>query len=245
MGCPRKGCQAAAFATGRFLKWVESQIKERHAELLLVSADLSAEQRDSLMEDWDRAQALIHYELSLKLGFWKTLPYVVFGLGDDDEDEARAACAQSVTMYDMLLDSDERDWFTEFMLSPKSDMGQQLREFASGEKALMELPLLQEERVIAQCVPITEESIEGKHAIVNRGIRHAGHVSPAYVSATVLRGRKIEDRIVANPSFLHTLAPNMGSSWPMTMAARLGILQHPALQQSLSDGTHIHQRKHV
>ena len=243
MGCPRKGCQAAAFATGRFLKWLESQIKERHAELLLVSADLSAEQRDSLMEDWDRAQALIHYELSLKLGFWKTLPYVVFGLGDDDEDEARAACAQSVTMYDMLLDSDERDWFTEFMLSPKSDMGQQLREFASGEKALMELPLLQEERVIAQCVPITEESIEGKHAIVNRGIRHAGHVSPAYVSATVLRGREIEDRIVADPSFLHTLARNMGSSWPMTMAARLGILQHPALQQSLSDGTHIHQNK--
>lgn len=151
------------------------------------------------MEDWDRAQALIHYELSLKLGFWKTLPYVVFGLGDDDEDEARAACAQSVTMYDMLLDSDERDWFTEFMLSPKSDMGQQLREFASGEKALMELPLLQEERVIAQCVPITEESIEGKHAIVNRGIRHAGHVSPAYVSATVLRGGEIEDHITADP----------------------------------------------
>ena len=118
---------------------------------------------------------------------------------DDDEDETRAACAQSVAMYDMLSDSDERDWFTEIMLSEESEVGRQARDFASGEEALMELHLLIDERVIAQCVSITEESIEGKHAIVIRGIRHAGHVSPAYVSATVLRGGEIEDHITADP----------------------------------------------
>ena len=74
-------------ATGRFLKWLEAQIKERHVELLTMCADLIAEQRDSLLEDWDRAQALNHYELTVKLWFWRVLPYIAFGFGGDDEDE--------------------------------------------------------------------------------------------------------------------------------------------------------------
>ena len=232
-------------ATGYFFSWLEGQVAERKCELIVLAAGLDERERSMLFDDWDAAQALIHYELTLKLGFWQTLPYVVFGLGSTDIDKARASCAQAVELYDQLTATDERHMLTELMLSEQSQVGVELRQFAAGH-SLNELAALGHERTVVQSCSITEESIEGMHAIVNRGIRHASHVSAAYVSCSCLRAGEIERRVEASPQFLNNMSQHLDQSrQPLTMAATIGILQHPVLQQCLEEGIHKKHGKSV
>ena len=58
------------------------------------------------------------------------------------------------------------------MCSSGSAVGVQLRQFANGEAELDTLPDLLEERAALQCASLTEESIEGKHAIVTVSYTH-------------------------------------------------------------------------
>ena len=225
-------------ATGYFVSWLEGQVAERKCELIVLAAGLDERERSMLFDDWDAAQALIHYELTLKLGFWQTLPYVVFGLGSTDIDKARASCGQAVELYDQLTATDERHMLTELMLSEQSQVGVELPQLAAGH-SLNGLAALGHERTVVHSCSIIEESIEGKHAIVNRGIRHASHVSAPYVSCSCLRAGEIERRVEASPQFLNNFSQHLDQSrQPLMMAATIGILQHPVLQQCLEEGIH-------
>ena len=61
-------------ATSYFMRWVGDQAQERKCELVLLLAQLDASKRQVVMEDFDRAMAVIYYELKLKLAGWQTLP---------------------------------------------------------------------------------------------------------------------------------------------------------------------------
>ena len=65
-------------ANGVFMQWLDEQAQLRKCELVVRAAGLDGSQRQILLEDFDRAVAVIYYELNLKLAFWQTLP--VFSL---------------------------------------------------------------------------------------------------------------------------------------------------------------------
>ena len=221
-------------ATGYFMRWLDEQAQIRKCELMLRAARLDASQRQTVLEDFDRAVAVIYYELNLKLAFWQTLPYILFGIGAADLDEGKAAATRALELYD-ANPGGEHHYLTLLMCSHDSDVAVQLRQWASGEAELDALPELAAERAALQCASITEESIEGKHAVVNRGLRGSTNISPAYVSAVVLRGPEIERRLEACASFLKAMAMVMVSRWALSMASALGLLGHPVLQRDLEE----------
>ena len=221
-------------ANGVFMQWLDEQAQFRKCELVVRAAGLDGSHRQILLEDFDRAVAVIYYELNLKLAFWQTLPYVLFGIGAGDLDQAKAAATRAIELYDANPDG-EHHYLTTLMCSPDSNVAVQMRQFANGEAELDDLPELAEERLALQCASITEESIEGKHAEVNRGIRTGSCFSAAYVSAVVLRGPEIERRLEARAGFLKAMSMVLVARWAVSMAAALGLLGHPVLQRDLQE----------
>ena len=107
-----------------------------------------------------------------------------------------------------------------------------MRRFIIGD-ALQHLPNLAMERAALMLVPITEESIEGKHAIVARGLRRAARVSPAYISMNVLRATELERQLDKQPTLIKVMAAAVPSRTPFQNASLLGLLSHPTIQKQL------------
>ena len=167
----------------------------------------------------------------MNTSFWQRLPYLLFAIGLVEEDKARELCREAVRIYDSEPDA-ERHFLSVFMCSPESPVGRELRRFVAGE-CINDLPLLAEERATLLLTPTTEESIEGKHAIVSRGLRHATNITPAYISINVLRAKLLERLLDARPEVITWLAASLPSRQPVQIAIALGLLAHPVLSDQM------------
>ena len=96
MGCPFKGCRSADMAAKRLLIFATQQARLVMEELVSLIGGLTEEERSNVMDDWSRAEEVLHYELSMKTSFWQRLPYLLFAIGLMEEDEARDLCREAV-----------------------------------------------------------------------------------------------------------------------------------------------------
>lgn len=99
VACQLKGCRAPEFASGSALEEVQEKFRVAGLNFVAHSSSLMESQRISLLNDFDRAKSKIVSEITVKIGYWRTLPHALCGLGHFDAAQAQASAAHVLRLW--------------------------------------------------------------------------------------------------------------------------------------------------
>lgn len=151
-------------------------------EKLCGSFSLTQEERDTLLVDWQLGMERLAHIARSKLGFWRTLPHMLCGLGHFDEGVARRAARDALHAWERKEPS-QHHALSALLLTPNSLLRRQMETFVAGlslqDKRLSSLALV---AARLRFIPIAERSIEGRHRLTRMEVIKAPHAGPAFVS---------------------------------------------------------------
>lgn len=226
-----RGRRGPELAAGRWRTVLEEASGLAVSEVLAFTAELSPEQRVSLLSDWDAGRAHLIKYIHLKFAHWECLPYAAVALGHPDPDVARPILRRSLMMYD-ASELAHRHPLSESLLSAQGQHREELLSFLAGTD-LQGLPSL---HILAGKMALTtlvESSIEGKHALIARGIQHASNISCPFVSWTCRE--PLLQKMMSRPKFLEELSLCcMMARSPLQAVASLGLGDYPQITECLS-----------
>ena len=209
--CPMKGLRGPELCDGSFLQHVDAVFTVNESELVTRHVrDLDVEQQTVLIADWPRLAAFVKTTLKFKLSPWKSLPLLIVGLEHGSASTARRLMWQGLAQYENMS-ADEKASCHELIhkvFSPPSDLRAQLEAFLRGQdiSGLLELGRLRAEMMF---IPILEQSIERRHALLHQRIQSAHNHSGPYVSV-IQRSSEIE-ALLSEPGQLQALADECAS----------------------------------
>jgi len=99
--CPLAGLRAAEMAAGDWQAVGEKFYNVQHQDLL-ETVHVNDQELSILVDCLQRAKTLALDELSVKLNFWRCLPWRLCALAHHREETAREHAAQILAMWDML-----------------------------------------------------------------------------------------------------------------------------------------------
>ena len=230
--CPMKGLRAPELCGDSFLQHVDAALAINESELVTkFIRHLEASQQDLLIADWSKLAAFVKTSFRFKLSPWKSLPLLIVGLGHGSVSSARQLMWQALAQYEQLTDTQKETChdLTRKVFSESLPMRAQLESFLRGQ-AISDLPELGRLRMEMMFIPILEQSIERRHAMLHQRIQSAHNHSGPYVSL-VQRGSEIE-ALLSEPGRLQMLADLCASvRTPPLVIRGLGLQLHPQVAQ--------------
>lgn len=225
--CPMRGRRAPEVAAGEFAEFINTLVQYNDSRFVMRSvAGLEGEAKDKITLDWSNMKAYIKTACSLKLSAWQHLPLSMLGIGHTDPATARLSAWRSLSEFNELSES------------AQDAVRPVVRRLLSGDGERQMLAFLREEDSSvwpdldvfrAQCmfVPILEQSIERRHAVLHQHIKSAPHHSAPFVSVSE---RKHEILNYVQDKSIDTMAEICESvRAPALVAESLGLQKHPDL----------------
>lgn len=181
--CPLSSCMAPEFAAGEHLKIMQTLCTLSETSLLQdpVIAGLPREDRSLILQDFARAKRHILFNIELKLGFWRTLPWILFGTGHSNLAVARGCGQRALQLYMSNLDA-QHHWVSMLLCHPGGEGHAQLVLFVSGEASLVDLSVVARMAARFRFTPCVERWIEGRHAQALAHLRATRHASVVHIA---------------------------------------------------------------
>ena len=227
-----KGLRAAEMCDDTFMEHVTTVLDFNEAQVSMsYTANLQPLDKARIVSDWSKLAAFMKTTFQFKLAAWKTLPLLLVGLGHSSVSKARELLWLAFDEWEHMSASDRAGChpLTARVLSDDSLMRGEAEQFLRGEKTVSELPLLQRVRHEMMFIPILEQSIERRHALLRQRINSAPHHSAPYVSL-VQRSHEIE-RLLSEPDSLPRMAFSLDlARTPSQVLQALDLQLHPEVQ---------------
>ena len=224
--CPMKGLRAPELCTESFLESLDVALALNESELMVRHlVGLSDEDKGMVVADWSKLAAFVRTSFKFKLSPWKALPLLIVGLGHGSLSTARRLLWQALAQYESMTvaEKEASHELTRQLFSP-SRVREQLESFLRGED-IADLPDLSRLRMEAMFIPILEQSIERRHAVVHQRILSAHNHSGPYISV-IQRSHELED-LLSQPGQLQTMADLCsGVRTPALVIRTLGLQMH-------------------
>ena len=183
------------------------------------------------MNDFEKAKAYVTALVHVKFDWVKRLPWVLSGLAQHDQLQARELACQLLSRFDAQTPeaSCRHDSKTLFFLCPSSPMRPALERFAAGA-ALDSEPLLEFHVASLRFVSIVERWIEGSHSLVSR---KSGHNASGAVVSLTRRLAQFEAELAADPRIFSELLPHFQQARHVSrLPSLLGLANHPCFEQA-------------
>eukprot|EP00969_Alexandrium_andersonii_P205742 9090827-Alexandrium_andersonii.AAC.1 len=195
--------------------------------MLELPVDLTAEQRRSIVSDFERGRSHLVYVLTCKLSHWHTLPWSICGLVHHDQQRARD---QWELICDRTAPGDIANVPNKTVQRLFSEPCLQQAELWTGGSDIMSEECKDFCAVLAPLAYLytAERAVEGQHAKTKRSTQAAPSHSVTYVSL-LLRLPEMRQFLLQEPDFVKDLAcaSSHCRSYSKAMHA-LGMWQHPA-----------------
>ena len=206
---------------------------------------LTDSERQLLVSDYHRGGRAIATIMSAKLAFWTVLPWKLIGIMIPCEAEARAIAKECIQLYDKNPDPLHHHRLSNSCLAHSSPIRRDILKFIDGT-ALKDLSAdTLKVLVPLKFIPVCERVIESKHAAVATNLSGKRRKrSPVTVSLFSGRLRELSLRIDSNAEFLSVLVRHLESVRNARQQAQVfGLLEHPLLQELLSQEEKVHPTK--
>ncbi len=188
--CPLKGKRAPEIASGKLLHLVAEHSERGRAEVLMNCSQLSAEQREKIVNDFSLGVDYIQLTLELKTGhWWQALPWMLAALGlpqfqgpGASQEILRKAMDEFGKVPCEPVHHDALTWK---IFQPRSQIRAQIQHLLDdGNSSLRDMHELYSIICRLAFIPIVERIVEGAHSLVHR---HTGYrkVSGAYISVAM------------------------------------------------------------
>ena len=180
--CPMATLNAPEFAAGDHLSIIQQLCQAALASVLgheLVRCLVDAE-RQLVISDFDRARRHIVFNLTLKLNFWKQLPWALFALAHSVTAVARTCCRRALRKFRDAPDATHH-WVTRLLCDPRWPGFAAFSAFCEGEAAISESLLLLRMAARFRFAPVAERWIEGRHALTKGHLRASRHHSIVHI----------------------------------------------------------------
>ena len=228
LSCPMRGRRAPEIAEGALHRFIDGLFQYNDSQILMVhAAGLEQEAKTQLLLDWSAMKVHMRMQFDLKLSPWRQLPLSALALGHWDISVARRMMWDCMVEWENLTEEQQtaahhhsRKLFVTYR--------QEALSFIRGE-AEAAWPNLVHVRAQSAFVPILEQSIERRHALLHQHLRGAPHHSAPYVSlcerkdeildllSVEARGRQAAEHLAELCCFTRT---------PPQVAQALGLASH-------------------
>ena len=157
--CPLRGCRAPCLAAGEF-----NQVAERLADvsaanvLLSLPAELTDQERQQLLTEFNRGRSHILFYFELKLHHWSQPPWVLYKLAHFNEIEALDALEKCL---------ESNDPHPEIVGLRSEPLATEIAEWVDGQKGLDELPELQALIIALRFAWTAERWVEAHKSVLN------------------------------------------------------------------------------
>ena len=181
LSCPMRGRRAPEVAEGALHRFIDGLFHFNDSQILLVhSAGLDEEIKTRLILDWSAMKVHMRMQFDLKLSPWRQLPLSALALGHWDVSVAQRL------MWECMVEWENLDAEQQSAAHPRSkelfrNFRAEVLSFVRGEPSAA-WPRLQYMRAQSAFVPVLEQSIERRHALLHQHIKSAPHHSAAFVS---------------------------------------------------------------
>ena len=187
--------------------------------------------QQEIVRDFGRAKNHMQVVLLSKLDHWTRLPWKFCGLAHAEEEVARRIAGEVKARLDQCPEAELHHRLTQKFLS--GSLRDELTRFAEG----MPFAELNAEFRAAvaplRFIPVTETTIEARHAVTGRLHRRDTHAGPVMVSLynrMVILERRIARETSPDASFFMNIAKQLSIARRLGSApARLGVQRHPLL----------------
>jgi hypothetical protein len=182
--CPMSTRMAPEFANGEHMLILRQLSSVAHQNLLLDAsvAPLAELDKRIILEDFARARRHILFTIQLKMGFWRSLPWVLFGLGHTNEGIARTCGQRALQLFAQAGDNSDHHFLSMFMCSPGGRGHAEMLQFCGGNMPREQFPVLMRMAARFRFAMVTERWIEGRHAQIKSHLRAARHTSVVHTA---------------------------------------------------------------
>ena len=187
--CPMATRLAPEFASGEHFRVMHTLSQYSHTTLL-YSPDVQAvtpEERAKILTEFARGRRHVLFNLRLKLGFWRQLPWIFMALGHADTGIARNCCRRGLQLYD-ASPAMVHHWVTRLLCDPAGPGRSELMAFIDGREDLLQCPLLVRMAARFRFAAVSERWIEGRHAQAKAHLRSSRNASIVHTAFQGLGG---------------------------------------------------------
>ena len=111
--CPMRGCRALELACEQLPRIIDDLFQTSAAQLVMAtSRQLSQEDQQRVLSDWERGRRHLAFTLLMKTGCWGQVPLVCVGIAHHDRSRAMVAALKATMPLCMLcsLQAAQRDY---------------------------------------------------------------------------------------------------------------------------------------
>lgn len=238
--CPLLGRRMPEIAAGELQSIVDALLALAVADVSFSwSADLTAEYRGFISEDFEVARKHMVFSLQVFLAPYQRLPRVLAGVCHVDPLKSRQCLMSALQQWDALDEPAQaashsvtklfcsegvvRDQALEYLSRLDSDLSDFEELFVNAARLAM--------------IPLVEITVEGKHALVQKELKRSPH-SGAPSLSLLQRLPPIIRRIDEDPAYLDEVAAMCSRTYhPKKSSRELGIQGHPDIQKILESMT--------
>ena len=236
LSCPMRGRRAPEVAEGALSRLLNDLFHFNDSQLALThAANLAQEERSRIMLDWSAMKVHMRMQFELKLSPWSQLPLSALGVGHWDLSVAQRLLWSALVEWENLSPQQQESAHPHSKLLFVQLRGQ-VDAFVRSEPASSWMDL---ERLRAQSVfiPILEQSIERRHAILHQHLKCAPHHSAPFVSLCERKDEVVA--LVSSGSVDHLARLCEKTRSPSCVAQVLGLTFHEefAMHLDVESGT--------
>ena len=183
--CPRAGCRAVDFASGRWKRVLVRIFDRAMIDVDVgVSRDVSDEDKTTIVRDFGNIRQHVNLILSLKFISWDHLPLAAASIADDDQRLGRLQATRILALYDQCEHQAYLHRRAHKLCAAGGRLREQLTIFIQGADLVHDARLCKLRKYLAPYVLTStcERDVEGKHAKLKRDIALAPHHNPSYVA---------------------------------------------------------------
>ena len=164
--CPLSGCRASDLALHRWKTVVDRLFNTASIAVdLAVPANVSVEDRATIVHDFSYARDHLQFSFDLKFIAWLHLPLKICGIADPNEAEARRCGAQCIVLYEQCEHKDALHPLAKALLRAGAELRRQLLLFVRGlDLSDASLPRLRHFLGRFTLVITCERAVEAMHA---------------------------------------------------------------------------------
>ena len=235
--CPLRGKRSADLAQGRIFALLEALVQESSAKLALRCSVLPPEELNTVMADFALARTHLHFTLTIKLAFWRELPFAMAVLADTNKQSSQLGIARCMTMYDSMDDAELlQNPLSVWAMSPDGQVREQLQAYCVGTHELEDLPEALTLASRFKYMPCVERFVEGLHARVNRYSRIAPHFGPCHVAWQFAQETLVKNFELGGQEFAEELAEACKAVANIRSAVTsFGFGRHPVMRRLIGE----------
>ena len=229
--CPLAGKRAVELALGLFEAMFDTLLKQFLPAIMEACENLSTEDLQFILNDWEHARAHMLEQCRLKLQFWTVLPWRAIALADWNPQRLVTTAISLLEEFERCPVESKHHRITWSLFSAASPYRLEIEALANGA-SMRDLPLLRRWAAAALFTPTAERRQEADHATIARAGRR--NCSGAYNSLQ-LRLPQLERLCSTQDGWARCTRVYRELTDVRVAARRLGLHNHPVWKIALEN----------